>query len=51
MKISLLNMAFLRGHAHMTTPSCRKILCLAPAPKISIYATGYHFVENCTVYN
>ena len=31
---------FLRGHAHMTTPICRKILSLAPLPpKIPSYAT------------
>ena len=30
---------FLRGHAHMTTSNCRKILSLAPPPKIPSYAT------------
>ena len=32
---------FLRGHAHMTTPICRKILSLAPSPKIPSYATAF----------
>ena len=31
---------FLRGHAHMTTPICLKILSLAPPPKIPSYATA-----------
>ena len=30
---------FLSGHAHMTTPTCRKILSLVPPPKNPSYAT------------